>query len=155
MKIPEPLFKLINLVVIGLLKSPFHRFWSDSLLIIHFVGRRSGKQYRTPVRYIVSGEMLQCFTSKSGKWWRNVQANEDLMVYLKGRSITCSATTYVDDPVRIRTALRTCLDQFPQDAAYHNITLSKDGTADETDFESALPDVVLIELTLQETLQEK
>jgi deazaflavin-dependent oxidoreductase (nitroreductase family) len=148
LKIPEPLFKLINLVVMSLLKSPFHRFWSDSLLIIHFVGRRSGKRYRTPVRYSVSGEMLNCFTSKSGKWWRNVKANGDLTVYLKGRSIPCCSTTYIDDPVRIRPALRTCLDQFPQDAAYHNIGLLKDGSLDESDFESALPDVVLIELSL-------
>ena len=151
MKIPEPLFRLINLVVIGLLKSPFHRFWSDSLLIIHFVGRRSGKRYRTPVRYTVSGERLNCFTSRSGKWWRNVKENGDLTVYLKGRLITCTAITYVDDPVRISPALRSCLDQFPQDAAYHNIRLLKDGSPNEPDFESALPDVVLIELALQET----
>ena len=148
MKIPEPLFRLINLVVIGLLKSPFHRFWSDSLLIIHFVGRRSGKRYRTPVRYTVSGEKLHCFTSKSGKWWRNVEANGNLTVYLKGRLISCRASTYVDDPVRIRPALRTCLVQFPQDAAYHSIRLLKDGSPDESEFESALPDVVLIELSL-------
>ena len=98
--------------------------------------------------------MLHCFTSKSGKWWRNVEANGDLTVYLRGRLIPCRASTYVDDPARIRPALRTCLDQFPQDAAYHNIRLLKDGSPDESEFERALPDVVLIELRFQETLQE-
>ncbi|MDA0273687.1 MAG: hypothetical protein O3C68_10605, partial [Proteobacteria bacterium] len=82
MKIPEPLFKFINLVVMALLKSPIHGFWSASLVVIGFRGRKTGKSYATPVRYVVDAEVVQCFTSKDGDWWRNIAVSQEAELLL-------------------------------------------------------------------------
>ena len=72
MRIPESVFKLVNLVVVLLVRSPIHRFWSDSLVVIEFTGRRTGRSFKTPVRYVRKDSVVQCFTSKSGSWRRNI-----------------------------------------------------------------------------------
>ena len=149
MKIPEPFFKLINLVVRLLLSSPVHGLVSDSLLVIEFAGRKSGRRYKTPVRYVDSGELIQCFTSKSGQWWRNVAAADQVTVLIAGVQSVCRPVVVTDDPVRIGAALKNCLSLYPQDSAYHDISIDPDGSPNDKDFEQALPNVVLIELTRQ------
>lgn len=146
MKIPEPLFKLINLFVVMLLRSPVHGFWSKNLLVISFTGRRSGRQFRTPVRYIRGNGGIQCFTSKSGQWWRNVAASRQATLLVEGVEATYVAEVVVDEPDRIRIALLDCLAQFPQDAVYHDIRIAANGLPEPSDLERELPQVVLLEL---------
>ena len=74
MKVPEPLFKVINFFVELLLRSPAHGLFSDSLMVIYFTGRKSGKPFRTPVRYQRDGTKVVCFTHKETKWWPNISA---------------------------------------------------------------------------------
>ena len=147
MKIPEPLFKIINLIVGLLLRSPIHGFWSKSLLVIGFKGRKTGRRYETPVRYIEDGDLIQCFTSKSGKWWLNFAASNQVTLLVKGVESTYNSQLTTDDSERIGDALRRCLSIFPQDAVYHDIAINSDGSLNDLDFENALPSVVLIELT--------
>src|SRR5262249_17743027 len=54
MRLPEPLFVVINPVIRALLRSPVHGLMSKSLMLITFTGRKSGRRYTTPVRYVVS-----------------------------------------------------------------------------------------------------
>ena len=151
MKVPEPLFKFINVVVHLLLRSPVHGFWSDSLLVIGFKGRKTGREYKTPVRYVVTESVIQCFTSRSGKWWRNVLAASEVTLLIKGVESRFVPTVVQDDPEKIAVALRHCLALFPQDAAYHDISMQADGNPNEQDFENALSEVVLIELAEQKS----
>ena len=150
MKIPEPLFKLINLVVVLLLKSPMHRFWSDSLLVIGFTGRKTGRSYKTPVRYVRKGNVVQCFTSKSGGWWRNIASSREATLLVGGSQSSFKADVVTDEPDRVRQALLDCLDLYPQDAVYHDIRMGSDRKPINEDVERELPNVVLIEFTPKE-----
>lgn len=147
MKIPEPLFKMINLVVVMLLKSPIHRFWSDSLVVIGFTGRKTGKTYKTPVRYVRKGDVVQCFTSKNGGWWRNIAASGEATLLLGGNQSPFTADIVTEEPDRVRQALLDCLDLYPQDSVYHDIRMGSDGKPISEDVERELPNVVLIEFT--------
>lgn len=147
MKIPEPLFKFINRIVILLLRSPMHGFWSNSLVVIRFQGRKTGRQYETPVRYVQAGDQIQCFTSKSGNWWRNVAAADQVTLLLKGGEANYTPQVTVDDPEKIAAALRHCLSLFPQDAVYHDMTFESKGVLDEAVFDRELPNVVLVTFT--------
>jgi deazaflavin-dependent oxidoreductase (nitroreductase family) len=147
MKVPEPLFKLINLVVVLLLKSPIHRFWSDSLVVVGFTGRKTGRSYKTPVRYVRKGNVVQCFTSKGGGWWRNIAASGEAVLLLGGNQATFKADVVTNEPTRIRQALLDCLDLYPQDAVYHDIRMDPDRKPINEDVERELSNVVLIEFT--------
>ena len=145
MRIPEPFFILINPAMRLLLRSPLHGLLSTNLMLIGFTGRKSGRRYVTPVRYVRAGEMIRCFTTKETKWWRNLQGGAEVTLRLRGRDQPCHAVAIDDDPARTRTALLDYLRAFPQDAAYHDVRLGADRTPLAADVERAAQHAVLVE----------
>ena len=63
MRLPEPLFVIINPMMRMLLRSPLHFVQSKSLMLITFTGRKSGRRLTTPVRYVRVGDTVRCFTA--------------------------------------------------------------------------------------------
>ncbi len=145
MKIPEFLFILINPVVRILLKSPIHFFWSGSLMLLTFTGRKSGKRFTTPVRFIRTGETVRCFTSSENQWWRNLRGGSDVVLRIEGRDIPYHANVVENDPKEIEKWLVYYLASFPQDAAYHDIRLNKDKSLNSLDLERASSNAVVVE----------
>ena len=145
MRVPEPLFVLINPVMRTLLRSPLHGLASGSLMLIGFTGRRTGRRYTTPVRYLRRGETIRCFTAEQTKWWRNLRGGAEVTLRLRGRDARYRAEAIHDEPERLRAALADYLQQFPQDAAYHDIRLGADGKPDPSDLEHAARKAVMVE----------
>lgn len=145
MKIPESLFAIINPIVRFLLRSRIHFFWSRSLMLITFTGRRSGRQFTTPVRYIRDGETVRCFTSAENQWWRNLRGGAGVMLRIEGRDAAYHANAVQNDPQEIKKWLRHYLGLFPQDAAYHDIRMSPDKSPVAEDLEKASRSAILVE----------
>ncbi|WP_372810488.1 nitroreductase/quinone reductase family protein [Litorivivens sp.] len=63
----------MNFLVKPLLRSPLHWLLSSSVALIRFTGRKSGKQFETPVAFTkFDGEFLICLTeTRDRQWWRN------------------------------------------------------------------------------------
>lgn len=66
--------------------------WSKPVptLLLEHVGRRSGKRYTTPVLYLEDGPNLVVVASQGGlpkhpQWYRNLMANPDTVVHLRGQ----------------------------------------------------------------------
>jgi deazaflavin-dependent oxidoreductase (nitroreductase family) len=127
------------------LRSPVHGLWSDSLMLITFTGRKSGRQFTTPVRYIKTGETIRCFTSAENQWWRNLKSPAEVQLRTKGKTGRYMAKAVHEDHVEIRKWLVFYLGLFPQDAAYHNIRLNKDKSLLEEDIEQAIHQAVVVE----------
>ena len=144
MKVPDPLFKIINLIVKVLLSSPLHFIMSKSVMVITFTGRKSGNIYSTPVRYLEVNNEIRFFTSAHGKWWRNLKGGADVKLRIKGRNEDYSAEVLDPKLSDIRSDLVEFLSYFPQDAVYHDIGLNKDKSLVEADLISALPNVISI-----------
>jgi deazaflavin-dependent oxidoreductase (nitroreductase family) len=145
MKLPEPLFAIINPVMGFLLRSPLHGLLSDSLMLITFTGRKSGKQFTTPVRYIKSGDTVKCFTAAENQWWRNLRSAARVSLLIKGRQSAYQAQAIFDKPADIKQQLVSYLAMFPQDAAYHDIRLNKDKSLNEQDLEQAACNAIVVE----------
>ena len=147
MKVPEPLFVIINPIMRFLLRSPLHVFWSDSLMLITFTGRKSGRQFTTPVRYVRSDDKVYAFTAKENQWWRNLRGGADVVLRTRGEDAGYRAVSIDDDQETIRQWLIQYLGLFPQDAVYHNIRLNKDKSLNEEDLARAVPEAVVVEAT--------
>ena len=145
MKVPEPLFKIINPIMGLLLRSPAHFLTGGSLLLITFTGVRSGRTYSTPLRYVREGETIRCFTSKDTRWWRNLREEARVWLTLQGATVPYQASVIVDEPRRIRQLLADYLRQHPGDAAYHNVAMSKEGRFSENDLDRAASQAVVME----------
>ena len=145
MKIPEPLFKIINPIIGLLLRSPAHFLMSGSLLLITFTGVRTGRSYSTPLRYLRDGETIRCFTSKDTRWWRNLRKGARVWLTLQGVGAPYEASIIVDEPDRVRQLLTDYLRQHPGDAAYHDVAASKNGDLSEHDLDRAASQAVIME----------
>ena len=114
-------------------------------MLITFTGRNSGRQFTTPVRYFRNDDIVRCFTSAEGQWWRNMRGGADVVLRIEGRDDPYHAKAVENDPEYVEKWFRTYLDLFPQDAAYHENRKSKDKSQESEDFEKALRSAILVE----------
>ncbi len=144
MKIPEPFFLLINPAMRLLLTSPLHWLLSSSVLLIRFRGRKSGREFTTPVRYIRSGAAIQCFTGRANQWWRNMREGAEVSLVIEGRSAPYIMTA-IQEPEKVAVSLAKLLEQFPQDAPYYEIKPAKGNLVPEAELRSAAARTVLVQ----------
>ncbi|MBM5810458.1 MAG: nitroreductase family deazaflavin-dependent oxidoreductase [Gammaproteobacteria bacterium] len=149
MRIPDLFFVIINPTVRLLLRSPLHRFWSHSLMLITFTGRSSGRVYTTPVRYLRSGDAIWAFTSVENQWWRNLGNGAPVRLRLQGSEHAYRAEAITDAPERVRAALAEFLVHFPQDAPYYDIRMDAERHPLGADLDRAATRTVWVQAYLQ------
>lgn len=147
MKIPDFLFLIINPLIRMLLRSPMHALISGSLMLITYTGRKSGKVYTTPVRYLRTSSAIQCFTSPDTHWWRNLRGGAKVTLTIAGKDMRCLANVIENDPDRTREALKHYLTVFPQDATYHDVKLRSDKSLVAADLDKAAKTAIVVVAT--------
>lgn len=145
MKIPESVFPIINAIMRTLLRSPLHGLMSDSILVITCRGRRSGREYSTPVRYLPLDDRLRCTTATHTQWWRNVSGDAPVSLLVAGKQGEYRAEVLERDPVATETVLREFLAVYPQDAVYQDIRLNKDKSLNEEDLAAAIEEAIIVD----------
>jgi hypothetical protein len=148
MRLPEPLFLIINPMMRMLLRSPLHFVRSKSVMLITFTGRKSGRRFTTPVRYVRVADTVRCFTSPENLWWRNLRGGAAVSLRIEGKELPYWATV-LSDPAAVRAALMHYLGLFPQDAAYHGIRLNRDKSLVTTDLDRVAQHAVVVEAQLR------
>ncbi|MGI9291695.1 MAG: nitroreductase/quinone reductase family protein [Gammaproteobacteria bacterium] len=147
MRVPEFLFAVINPVMRLLLRSPLHRIFSDSIMLITFTGRKSGRQYTTPVRYLRKGDTIRCFTLKKNVWWRNLRGGALVVLRMEGRDGPFEASVEAEDIEAIRSGLEEMFTAFPEDAVYQEVRLNKDRSPVADDLTRAARLAVMLDLS--------
>ena len=102
---PPALVKLGNPLVRLLLDSPLHRLLDSRVLILHVPGRKTGRHYDIPVRYINTGGKLIIVTAD--RWRVNLRGRTEVEITLH----------------RHRQPMYAVLDEDPASAAvcYHAV----------------------------------
>ena len=83
---PRAVRMLANKFVTTILRSPWHRLRSEQLLLLTFTGRKSGREFTTPMRYVQEGETLQVVVMYP--WWKNLVGQAPVRVLLRGQRRT-------------------------------------------------------------------
>ena len=75
--------------------------------VVHHVGRRSGRSYRTPVNvFEVDGDYVVALTyGRETDWVRNVVAAGGCELEVRGRLVRCTAPRLEHDPTAARIRL--------------------------------------------------
>jgi len=89
-KPPRLVRVVINSLVTTVLRSPWHGMRSQRLLLLTFTGRKSGREFTTPVRYVQEGETLRLRVVRS-PWWKNLVGEATVHVLLRGEMRTGTA----------------------------------------------------------------
>ena len=87
-KPPRLVQPLINSLVRTILRSPWHGMMSPRLLLLTFTGRKSGKAFTTPIRYVQEGETLRLRVLVEYPWWKNLVGEATVRVLLRGKMCT-------------------------------------------------------------------
>ncbi|MFC7660112.1 nitroreductase/quinone reductase family protein [Pseudonocardia benzenivorans] len=105
-----PLVRLVNAAVSALAKAPVvGRFVSRGITEITYVGRRTGRTFRTPVGYRRSGDdvLIGVEFPDAKTWWRNFLGDGGpLTLTLDGTDRTGHAVTTRDDQGRVSVRVR-------------------------------------------------
>ena len=144
MRIPEQFFCVINPLMRMTLHSPAHVFFSDNVLIIKYQGRRSGKSYEIPVRYIEKDGVVKCFTDKRAGWWPNLKDNSNVILRIGGRDARYETKVYVNDQEFLKAEITDYLNNFPGDAVYHDVRLDENRRPLESDIDQCVASAVAI-----------
>ncbi|MCY3885413.1 MAG: nitroreductase/quinone reductase family protein [Gammaproteobacteria bacterium] len=135
MRIPEILFRILNPMMRMTLHSPAHFTFSDSVLLIKYKGRKTGKSFEIPVRYVEKDGVIKCYTDKRAGWWPNLKDNSDVVLRLRGRDVRCSTKVLTGDAENLKNELQEYLSKFPGDAVYHDVRLDSKGNPVESDID--------------------
>jgi deazaflavin-dependent oxidoreductase (nitroreductase family) len=143
-------WKIGNFLIRLILSSPLHAMMSKSTLLVHFTGRRSGKQYTTPVNYTQQGNLIRITIQRERVWWRNFKDRPETAITLRGQRHTGTAKV-LENPEEAVDGLARYLHPAPNMAKYLNVKQKPDSSFDQADLLKAAERRVVIEITLQKT----
>lgn len=137
---------LFNPLAKTMLRSPLHGEMSRRLLLITFSGRKSGKQYTTPISYVQHGDTL--LLGVGGPWWKNLRGGVPVWVRLRGNTYVGCAEAWTDEAAMTR-AYRTILAENPTQARFMGITGTADNRPDPHAIQQAIQrGAAVVEITL-------
>ena len=142
-------YKILNPIMKAILRSPFHGMISSRIMIITFRGRRSGKEYSTPVSYYRDDGQVICTTNST--WWKNIGDGSEVTLRISGKDVRGQAVAIADDLERKSELLYKLLAAVPSDAAFSGIKLDEDGLPNMAEVEQAAADAVVIRIELVHT----
>ena len=146
MSLSNTFFTALNVVMRPLLRSGVMK---ANLCILRYEGRKSGKQYETPLSYVREGETVRLLSSYNTSWWKNfVGEARPAEVEIGGKRHAGQARAITTDSDAFRDGVRRFLTALPRDASVYGIKLESDKTPRESDIETCASHVVLIEVAL-------
>jgi deazaflavin-dependent oxidoreductase (nitroreductase family) len=139
---PRPTFvmKMTNTALSLLLRSPFHKRMSNTLLLLTFQGRKSGKRYSFPVGYILEGKAdLIILTPKMRSWWKNFRSGAPVIVYMQGQKRQGTARVFDDNSEAIAQGITKFLRHNPKAAPMYRVELGPSGEPTPETLQQIIP----------------
>jgi deazaflavin-dependent oxidoreductase (nitroreductase family) len=137
----------VNAMMKFVLRSPLHGMASNTITVISFTGRKSGKTYSTPVSYSQNGSQVTIFTH--GEWYKNLAAGAPVTLRIRGKDYTGQADVTVADKAAMAAGLTEHLKVVHSDAPFYHVTFDEAGNPKADEIEKAVNDVVMIRVTLK------
>ena len=146
---PAWLFRAMNAGMKGALRSPLGKRIGQTLALITFKGRKSGKVFTTPVGYHLEGNTVHIFALPESKWWRNLlDGGATVGVNIAGRKAKGWGEV-IDDPGEKAHAAKPYFEKQGAAAARMlGVDLDPSGQNDLARYERAAEKLVLVRVTL-------
>ncbi len=136
----------LNAAMKFLLRSPLHGMVSKYIMLITFTGRKSGKQYTTPVSYLREDGEVLFFTH--GKWWKNLEGSAPVTVRVRGRDYAGTGEPFTDVDT-VAGGLARMLKHNRRDAKYYNVvTYDEAGNPDPDEVRRGAEGTVMVRVAL-------
>lgn len=150
MSIENLLYKTLNPVITFLLRSPLHGIASGSLALLHFRGRKSGREFVTPLSYTRENGTVRFLSAHSTRWWMNLRGEGvPVSIEIARETHTGRARLLDGDSEQLREGVRRFLTALPRDARVYGIKLDADRRPVEESLAKAASELVVVEVELE------
>ena len=106
-----------NPVVKSILRSPLHPLMSGGTMLLTFTGRKSGRQYTTPISYAREGDTITLITNRKHGWWRNLQCEALVTTRVKGEDLPGKARIVAANEAALVAAMEKVYPNIPKEKA--------------------------------------
>ncbi len=107
-----------NTVVETILKTPAHPILSGSMVLVRYLGNRSGEEHTLPVQYADThhGLVVVVGDPETTTWWHGFTQMGQAQVLLKGEwtPMTAHALRGADDSEAVTPLLRSYSQRYPK-----------------------------------------
>ncbi|GIS89602.1 MAG: hypothetical protein CM1200mP18_23120 [Gammaproteobacteria bacterium] len=129
-------------------KSPLHFLISQNLVVLNFVGMKTGKNYALPLSYFEDPKgQLSCVTDRRNVWWRNLLHATNTKILYKGRLTDARVTLEHEDNKIISDQLDALCSHSRIDGFFAKVGY-KNGKPIQKDIEKAASIMTLIQLSI-------
>ena len=149
-KIKGWFYKLANPLVTALLRSPFHGIASGNLALLHFRGRKSGREFVTPLSYVRESGTVGLLSAHRTNWWMNLrEEGTPVKIEIARETLTGRARLWDGDSEALRDRVRRYLCALPRDAMVYGIQLDENKKPVEESLAQVAPELVFVEVELE------
>ncbi len=135
-----------NVFIIWLMHSPLGGLLDKNLLLVTYVGRKSGKRYTIPVNYLrinpADPNELTTLSLRTRTWWCNLLDSRPYHAQLQRKDYLATAEVIVLE-ASVVAHLRSYLKSVPQMARYFNVRM-ENGLPNAVDLARAAKERVVI-----------
>lgn len=138
----------INPIVAWLLRSRLHWLLSNSVMLITFCGRKSGRFITTPVNYVAGPDgLFYTISAPDRMWWHNLRDGAPVTLCFKGQSLDGFGTAIVE-PKAVAAELATLVEIAPAYRKILSLGVTSRGTLVPADLSRAAQKHVVIRVQL-------
>ncbi len=148
-RIEHWVYKIANPFVKALLRSPFHGVASDNLVLLHFRGRKSGREFVTPLSYVREDGTVYLMSAHSTRWWMNLrEEGTPVSLEIARETLTGKARLWDGDTEALRARVHRYLCALPRDAKVYGIELDENKQPVAESLAKAAKELVFVEIEL-------
>ena len=137
--------KGMNKVPAAILRSPLHGLMSKRYLLLSFTGRKSGREYTTPVAYLSEGDAFLMTTDSP--WWKNLRgeggSGAAVTVWVEGHEYRGTADA-ITDPAEVTRVLNRFLEAQPGYGKYVGLKSGPDGRMNPVEVEAVARERIVV-----------
>lgn len=137
-----------NPIMKALLRSPLHPLVSNNMMLMTYIGRKSGKSYTIPMNYFTIAGALYTTSTRERVWWRNLRGGAEVSLRLKGKDVPARAES-IEDHNEVAQALVQTFQANPRLARYMDVHISPDGTPNLVDVARLAEERVIVRTVLK------
>ena len=138
-----------NAIVRFILRSPLHPWMSANVMLLTWIGHKSGKSYSTPVNFQRQGDQLVTTSLRRRTWWRSLRDGSLVSLLMQGRTVQ-AVPEVMDTDETVIPALTRFLEASPALAKYFNVTLDENQKPRPEDVAKEAAKRVVVVFTPQE-----
>ncbi|HLE15727.1 MAG TPA: nitroreductase/quinone reductase family protein [Anaerolineales bacterium] len=124
-----------NSIMSAVLRSPLHGMLSKNMMLITVTGKKSGREYTTPVSHTRQGDDLWVISKRERTWWRNLIGGAPVRLELKGEPMQAYGEAIVDE-AQVTAQLGEYISRFPSMARGLGVVINN-GEPDRQTLEKA------------------